>query len=184
MLPTLRCRTAPRCPQKSCERASTRHELSNERAQGSLDAFHEVLVERKRVSIWKFEPSPNQARVTDLTEIGDVDWGGGVNMGTRAQLELWCHDTLDARWQRMNRTHGSVNLSSAEAEYHGGHNDHPPGATPYLPVKQQTQDQTQKIKSRALLFLFQKMKKSKPRAHALWKVRVSIHLVAPKESDT
>ena len=32
---------------------------------------------KERVSVWKFEPSPNGARDNELTAIGDSDWGEG-----------------------------------------------------------------------------------------------------------
>ena len=71
----------------------------------------------KRTSIWKFEPTANEARDNELTATSDSDLGGCVK--TRK-----CTPGIVLRYAgctraTISRTQGCVRLSSAEAEYYG-----------------------------------------------------------------
>ena len=61
----------------------------------------------QRTSIWKFEPTANEARDNELTATSDSDWGGCVK--TRKTQLASCSDTLDARKrQKAERKDASV----------------------------------------------------------------------------
>ena len=66
-----------------------------------------------RTSIWKFEPTPSEARDNELTATSDSDWGGCLK--TTGIVLRHAGSTMAT----MSRTQGSVSLSSAEAEYYG-----------------------------------------------------------------
>ena len=71
----------------------------------------------KRISIWKFEPTASEARDTELTAMGDSDWGGCVK--TRKSPTGIVLRYAGSTIATMRRTQGSVSLSSAQAEYYG-----------------------------------------------------------------
>ena len=72
---------------------------------------------RKRTSIWKFEPTANEARDNELTSTSDSDWGGCVKTRkSTTGIVLRCAGCTIAT---TSRTQGCISLSSAEAEYSG-----------------------------------------------------------------
>ena len=70
----------------------------------------------RRTSFWKFEPTASEARDNELTATSDGDWRGCVKTrkSTTGLVLRFAGSTIAT----VNRTHGSVSLSSAEAEYH------------------------------------------------------------------
>ena len=71
----------------------------------------------KRTSIWKFEPTANEARDNELTATSDSDWGGCVK--TRKSTTGIVLRYAGCTIATISRTQGCISLSSAEAEYHG-----------------------------------------------------------------
>ena len=71
----------------------------------------------KRTSIWKFEPTANEARDNELTATCVSDWGGCVK--TRKSTTGTMLRYAGCRIATASRTQGCINLSSAEAEYYG-----------------------------------------------------------------
>ena len=71
----------------------------------------------KRTSIWKFEPTANEARDNELTATRDSDWGGCVK--TRKSTTGIVLRYAGCTTATISRTQGCISLSSAEAEYYG-----------------------------------------------------------------
>ena len=69
---------------------------------------------KKRISIWKFEPTASEARDNELTATSDSDWGGCVKTRKSTTGTLLRH--AGSTTETMSRTQASVGLSSAEAE--------------------------------------------------------------------
>ena len=71
----------------------------------------------KRTTIWKFEPSASEARDSELTATNDSDWEGcaKIRKSTTGMVLRYAGSTIAT----MSRTHGSVILCSAEAEFYG-----------------------------------------------------------------
>ena len=62
----------------------------------------------RRTSIWKFEPTANEARGNELTATSDSDWGGFVKTRkeqnrNRAQIR-WMHDGDNEQNTRMHQS--------------------------------------------------------------------------------
>ena len=71
----------------------------------------------KRTSIWKFEPTTNEAQDNELTATSDTDRGGCVK--TRKSTTRIVLRYAGCTTATISRTQGCISLSSAEAEYHG-----------------------------------------------------------------
>ena len=71
----------------------------------------------KRKSIWKFEPTANEARGNELTATSDSDWGGCVK--TRKSTTGIVLRYAGCTIATISRTQGCISLSSADAEYFG-----------------------------------------------------------------
>ena len=71
----------------------------------------------ERTSIWKFEPTANEARDNELTATSDSDWGGCVK--TRKSTTGIVLRYTGCTIATISRTQGCISLSSAEAEYFG-----------------------------------------------------------------